>query len=178
MELNLSSLGTLVPARPCCLFYETRHQIYWKSNLDHIVFASILWCKTHKQIKLKTNRDQSIDWTHIKILTLPFMCTQKLPVLYWINNLIQKFTLQRWTLFSLFKNYSFVEVIHMLVRFSKTKFFLWNTSNADKNGINEQNIHSTDRKITLERENSVHPFLGKFWKLTLCLYKGGQFQLC
>ena len=42
----------------------------------------------------------------------------------------------------LFKNYSYVEVTYLLSRSIKTKFFLWNTKNADRNGINEQNMHT------------------------------------
>ena len=42
------------------------------------------------------------------------MCTQQLPELHSINNLLtQKFPVQRSTLFLLFKNYSLVEVIHL-----------------------------------------------------------------
>ena len=52
----------------------------------------------------------------------------------------------------LFKNYSLVEVIHMLIKFNKTKSFLRNTKNTDTNGVNEQNKHSyTERKIAIER---------------------------
>ena len=38
----------------------------------------------------------------------------------------------------LFKNYSLVEVIHLFIRFNKTKFFPWNTKNTDRNGVNKQ----------------------------------------
>ena len=52
----------------------------------------------------------------------------------------------------LFKNYSLVEVIHMLIKFNKTKSFLRNTKNTDTNSVNEQNKHSyTERKIAIER---------------------------
>ena len=54
--------------------------------------------------------------------------------------LIQKFTLQRSIMPLLFKTYSLVGIIHLLIRFSKTKSFLGNTKNADRNGINGQNI--------------------------------------
>ena len=39
MDLNLSSLGTLVMAAYCCAFYATRHQTYCT---DDILFASTL----------------------------------------------------------------------------------------------------------------------------------------
>ena len=82
------------------------------------------------------------------------MCALQLPVLYWIINiLIQRFTLQRSTMPVLFKNYSLVEVIPLLMRFNRTKSFLWNKENTDRNGINGQKTHTprTQRKITLER---------------------------
>ena len=58
--------------------------------------------------------------------------------------------------FSYFKNYSLIEVTHLLIRFNKTKFFLWNTENTDGNGVNIcTDVHicttNTLRKITLGR---------------------------
>ena len=44
-------------------------------------------------------------------------------------------------MFLLFKNFSPVEVTYLLPRFSKIKFFPWNTKNVNKNGVNKQNIH-------------------------------------
>ena len=53
----------------------------------------------------------------------------------------------------LFKNYSLAKVIYLLIRCYKTRFFLSNTNNTDRNGVNKQNTHTpnTQRKITLER---------------------------
>ena len=42
----------------------------------------------------------------------------------------------------LFKTYSLAEVISLLFRLDKTKFFLWNKKD-DRNGVNEQNIHTS-----------------------------------
>ena len=42
----------------------------------------------------------------------------------------------------LYKNYSIVKVIYLLIRHYKTKFFLWNTNNTDGNGVNKQNTHT------------------------------------
>ena len=42
----------------------------------------------------------------------------------------------------LFKNYSLVEVIYLLIRCYKTRFFLRNTNNTDRNGVNKQNTHT------------------------------------
>ena len=39
------------------------------------------------------------------------------------------------------KYYSLVEVIYLLNKFNKTKFFPWNTKNTDRKGTNEQNTH-------------------------------------
>ena len=52
------------------------------------------------------------------------MCTQQQPVITLNDLLIQKFILQRSTMSLLFKNYSLVEVIYLLIRFNKTKSFL------------------------------------------------------
>ena len=38
MDLHLSSLGTLVPEGPCCVFYVTRHQVY-RGMTRNMVFA-------------------------------------------------------------------------------------------------------------------------------------------
>ena len=45
----------------------------------------------------------------------------------------------------LFKKYSLVEVLHLLIRFNKKWFFLWNTKNTEKdtNGQNVQKTHTT-----------------------------------
>ena len=42
MDLNLWSLGTLVLAVTCCVFYTTRHQFYRRFVTDDLVFASSL----------------------------------------------------------------------------------------------------------------------------------------
>ena len=39
------------------------------------------------------------------------------------------------------KNYSLAEIIYMLIRFNKSKFFPSNTYNADGHGVNTQNTH-------------------------------------
>ena len=40
----------------------------------------------------------------------------------------------------------FLTTYLLLIRSNKTKSFLWNTKNTDRNGINEQNTHHTQRK--------------------------------
>ena len=42
----------------------------------------------------------------------------------------------------LFKNYSLVKVIYLLIRCYKTRFFLWNTNNTDRNGVNKENTYT------------------------------------
>ena len=53
----------------------------------------------------------------------------------------------------LLKNYSFIEVIYMLIKF-KTKFFMWNTKRDERNNINEQNTNS-------QRERDILKWLGR-----------------
>ena len=40
-----------------------------------------------------------------------------------------------------FSNYSLAKS-YLLIRCYKTKFFLWNTNNTDRNGVNKQNTHT------------------------------------
>ena len=75
----------------------------------------------------------------------------------------------------LFKNYSLVEVIYLLIWFNKTKSFQWNTKNTDRNSANEKNTQTTHRenysftKGWLVLEN--YPFFWNntrtvFWKIS------------
>ena len=83
--------------------------------------------------------------TNKYISTLPVMCSQQLSVLHWINHsLILK--IQRSAISFLFKNLSSAEVTYQLIRFNKTKPFLWNTENTDKNHVNEQKTHTYHTK--------------------------------
>ena len=56
----------------------------------------------------------------------------------------------------LFKNYSLVKVIYiyLLIRCYKTRFFQWNTNNADRNGVNKQNTHTHTRTKHSEKDNT------------------------
>ena len=57
MDLNLLSLGSLVPAAPCCAFYTTMHQVDSRYDTDDMVFAkSQVWCNI-----LRAHRDQYTD---------------------------------------------------------------------------------------------------------------------
>ena len=61
----------------------------------------------------------------------------------------------------LIKNYSLVEVIHLLIKFNNS--LLWNTENTDRNGINEQNANTTQtdnfRKGQLMLISDTSPYL-------------------
>ena len=48
MDLHMSSLGTAVPEGPWCVFFVTRHQVYW--GMTHHVFftCTLIWYHTHK----------------------------------------------------------------------------------------------------------------------------------
>ena len=50
----------------------------------------------------------------------------------------------------LLKNYSLVESVYMFIRCNKTSFFLQNTNNTDRNGVNKQNTHTKH----LDKENT------------------------
>ena len=91
------SLGTLVLTAPCCVFYATRNQIYWRFDTDDMVFASaLIWHQTHRQKQIRHTGTNRLTHTYIKyILTSPVTCTHQLPV-HWVNNLlIQKLALQK-----------------------------------------------------------------------------------
>ena len=59
----------------------------------------------------------------------------------------------------LFENHLLAKVTYLLIRFNKTKSFLWNKKNTDRNHVNEQKTHKhfhtltpyTTRKMALER---------------------------
>ena len=85
------------------------------------------------------------------MLKPPVMCPQQLSRSHWMNNsLTSKMYFPKCLFFS-----KTTEAIYQLIRCNKTKFFLWNTNNTDRNGVNKQNTHThtphIQRKITLER---------------------------
>ena len=88
------------------------------------------------------------------ILTQPVMYSQQLSVLHGMNKLlISKIWYQCLSTMSfLFKNYSLVEVIYMLIRFNKAKFFQWNTNNTNRNGVNKQKTHTHTHTHTTQSE--------------------------
>ena len=60
--------------------------------------------------------------------------------------MIPKFALQMSTMSLIFKNYSLVQVIFVMIRFHKTKSFLRKTKNIKRNGVNEQNTQTKHRQ--------------------------------
>ena len=130
------------------------------TELWHIM-CFFYWCSDlipHTQTD--TAHSGAIRLTHLYnyILTPPVICSQQLPLLHqmikWIIDWYQKFTF-----------------IYLLIRCYKTRFFLWNTNNTDRNGVSKQNTHTHThththtpnflRNVTLERvsyyENKWYP---------------------
>ena len=105
--------------------------------------------------------------THKYILAPPVMCTQKLPVLQWMNNILtQRLMLQRSTTSFLFKSYSLLKVIHLLIGFNKTKSLLWNNQKHWWKWFNAH-THITHRKKdeVLVSVSDPSLFVVKFWSL-------------
>ena len=98
MDLHMSSLGTLLPEGPWCVFYATRCQVY--CGLTHSV------------------------------------------VFYWYFNFISH-------------THTHTHMHTHKYTQCKTRFFLWNTTNTDRNGLNKTHVHThthtpkTQRKRTL-----------------------------
>ena len=75
------------------------------------------------------------------------------------NLLIQRFTLQRSIMSLLYKNYSLVVVMYLLIRFKNT--FQRNTKNTDRNGVNEQK----EKRLPLPLYGKMlNPLFGKLLK--------------
>ena len=90
---------------------------------------------SYTQTPTWTNR---LTNTYQYILAPLAMCKQQLPVPQWIT--------------CCHKNVFYRGPCLCETNVNKTKSFLWNTKNTDRNRINEQNPHTTYReKITLER---------------------------
>ena len=135
----MSSLGTLVPERPCYVFhtYTQRYTAYSGTNrLTH---------------------------PYKCILTPPAMCSQQLSVLHWIIHWYQKITFHN--VFSFKK--LLVQSVYLFIRCNKTKFFLRNTNNTDKNSVNQQNTHTKhlEKDNTGNEGSNYEP--GCFWNLFL-----------
>ena len=123
-----------------------------------MIFAGILiWYYMRRQTE---DIQRLIDWhidNYIPNAKPDATCTQQLPALHWINNLlIQIFTLQRSTMSLLFKSSSLLKIIFRLIWFSMTKSFLWKTENTDRNSVNDQNTQTTHRGKILYPTRQMH----------------------
>ena len=58
------------------------------------------------------------------------------------------------TMSFLFKRYSFVEVIYLLIRSNMTKFFLLNTNYFDTKDVNDQHTHTHTHTKQSEKDNT------------------------
>ena len=139
--VRMSSLGALVPEGPWYVFYTTRYQVYWGLTCNVVFYwYSDLILHTHTHTHTNTCRAHSgaSRLTHpCKYkFTPPVMCSSYLYYIKWNHSLISKIY---FPVSFLFKNYSLVKVIYLLIRCYKTGFLLWNTDNTDRNGVNKQN---------------------------------------
>ena len=104
--------------------------------------GTLIWYCTHTHTHTHTNTCRAHSGasrlTHpCKYkFTPPVMCSSYLYYIKWNHSLISKIY---FPVSFLFKNYSLVKVIYLLIRCYKTGFLLWNTDNTDRNGVNKQN---------------------------------------
>ena len=143
--LHMSSLGTLLPGGPWCVFYAKRHQLYWglTYNVAFCWYSDLISHKHIHTLKDTQYTQGPVDWhIHINIYLHHLLCAHNSYLYYteWIIYWYQKFTFHNALLF---KIYSFLKVIYLLIRWCyKTRFFLWNTNNIDRNSVNKQNTHT------------------------------------
>ena len=72
----------------------------------------------------------------------------------------------------LFKNYTIVKTIYLLIRCYKTKSFLWNKNNTDRNGVNKQNTYRhTKHSEKNDTEKSMEISDTHFFKTTPLFYQ-------
>ena len=55
LDLLMSSLGTLVPEGPWCVFYTTRHQVYWGLTHSVVFNCTLIWYHTHEHTNTHTH---------------------------------------------------------------------------------------------------------------------------
>ena len=136
--------------------------------MHDVVFAStLIWYHTQRQNTQDTQGPIG-GYTDINIMHINTTCAQnKYP--YCTNLLKQTCTLQSSTMSYLFKNHSLVKVVNLLIRFNKTKSFLRNTNNTNRNGICVKYIHHTLRERG-RRFWTRH--FGKISNIQPSLYKG------
>ena len=131
-------LGTLVPEELCPVFYATRCQVYCRFDTDDMVFAStLIWYYIQKHTDTAYTRTNGL--THKYILIPPahssYLYYIEL-ITHWLIKQSQIFCTKFINMF-VFKNYLYVEVTYLLIRFRNSKYFLWNTKSTDRNCVNE-----------------------------------------
>ena len=82
---NLQCLGNIVPAASCCVFYATRHQIYWRFDMDDMILTSNLIKITHIDKNTGYTGSNRLKHTYKYIWAPPVTCTQQLPALHWVT---------------------------------------------------------------------------------------------
>ena len=129
MDLHMFSLGTLLPQGSWYVLYAKGIKFteiwnmffYWYSDL-------ISHTQTH------TAHSEASRLTCPYNIYLHHLLYAHSSYLYYIKWLLS-------TMSFLFKNYSIVKVIYLLIRCYKTRFFQWNKDNTDRNGVIQQNTH-------------------------------------
>ena len=125
------------------VLYETRRQIHCTFDKDHMNFAStLIWY--HSQTNTYTTHTGDNKLTQKYILTPSILLTAAICVTL-SESLISKIHFTE--VHSFFASQKLLKVIYLLIRFNKTKSFLWNTKNIDKNHVNKQKAHTPDWEI-------------------------------
>ena len=130
MDLRMLSLGNSVPKGPCSVFFEINYQVY-RGLAHNVVFWQYSDLISHRHTKThSTLRGQhTVMPLWINIYTTSYVLTAAMCIT--LNGQFTNIKNLLSTMSSLFKNYSLVAVMYLLVRFTKSKFFPWNTRNTD-----------------------------------------------
>ena len=112
--------------------------ILWFDMDDMIFTSTLIWCHAHRQ-QPHTGRRGTNKLTHAYKYIFCTTCAHNI-----YNLLKQTFILQRSTIsFPKITYLYVVELIYLLIRFNKTKSFLWNTKKTDRNDTSEQKKHTS-----------------------------------
>ena len=144
-----SSLGTLVPEIPWCIFYATRRQVYWSLTHNVVFWYDIIHTKTDTQRHTTHSGTSRLTHSYKYIFTPPATCSQQVSLNWIDNSQISK------SYFPLCLFFSTI-IIHL-----KRSYICWldairldfsNITAVSKQKTLTHNKHSDwQRKITLER---------------------------
>ena len=56
MDLQVLSLGNLVPDEPCCVFYATECHVYWDLTHNEVFPSTLIWYHTKTHSTIRVNR--------------------------------------------------------------------------------------------------------------------------